>query len=178
MDGQFLGQILALGFNFAPKGWQTCSGQLIAINQNQALFAILGTTYGGNGIQTFALPDLRGRAPIHWGAGPGLQQVVLGEVQGAEKTTMAGSNLPAHNHFFNTNNQVSSLGPPSGNYLAQGPVVSGANTSIYGSPASVGVAMASNAIANAGGNLPFNVLQPYNVVNYCVALTGIFPSRN
>src|ERR1700754_4848455 len=100
MTGQFLGQILPVAFNFAPKSWATCAAQLLSIAQNQALFSLLGTTYGGNGIQTFGLPDLRGRVAIHWGQGPGLSSYDLGEFSGTQSVTMLASNMPLHTHLL------------------------------------------------------------------------------
>jgi len=171
----YLAQITGFGFNFAPKGWAYCAGQLMSIQQNQALFSILGTTYGGNGIQTFALPDLRGRVPISWGAGPGLSNYTLGEVSGTQAVTLLPSQLPAHNHSLNANTGVSTLGPPSPNILSQGPIV-GSQVLWYGTSANA--AMHPASIANTGGSQPISIIQPYNTINYSIALNGIFPSRN
>lgn len=177
MDGQFLGQILTVGFGYAPKSWATCSAQLLSIAQNQALFAILGTTYGGNGVQTFALPDLRGRVPMSWGQGPGLSDHVLGESAGTQSVTMLASNLPLHNHTFNVNNGAAAVPVPTNNALSQGGQVGGADTFVY-STNSPNATMNPAAIASNGSNVPFSIMQPYNVVLYCIALQGIFPSRN
>jgi len=173
----FLGQITGFGFNFAAKGWANCAGQLMSIQQNAALFSILGTTYGGNGIQTFALPDLRGRVPISWGQGPGLSDYVLGEQSGAQSVTVLANQLPLHNHAFNANNALATSGSPNGNYLGQGGLDAGANVSIYAGGGSNAV-MAASALAPTGGTQPISIIQPYSVINYCVALNGIFPSRN
>jgi len=173
----YVAQIMTVGFNFAPKGWQLCNGQLLAINQNQALFSILGTTYGGNGTQTFALPDLRGRAPIHWGAGPGQPQYSLGEMAGTQNTTLLPNNLPLHNHLMAVYNNTGNKGTPVGNVLAKGAVIgTSGNASIYSTSANT--TMAPNALAPNGGSQPFPILQPYLVVNYVIALQGIFPTRN
>jgi microcystin-dependent protein len=172
----FLGQILTVAFNFAPKGWAFCAAQQMSIQQNAALFSLLGTTYGGNGQTTFALPDLRGRVAISWGQGPGLQNYSLGELAGTPTTTMLASNLPLHIHTFNTNNTTSNQSAPGGNALAQGAVVGGAGTFLYGPTA--GLTMNPGTIASAGNSLPFNIIQPYNTLQQCIALTGIFPSRN
>ena len=173
----YIGQILGFGFSFAPKGWAYCAGALLAINQNQALFSILGTTYGGNGIQTFALPDLRGRVPISWGQGPGLSNYNLGQAAGQQAVTILPSQLPLHNHAFSVNNAVATSPSPSGNYLAQGGAVGTVNASMYATGSSNAV-MAAGTIANAGGTQPLSIIQPYNVINYSIALNGIFPSRN
>jgi microcystin-dependent protein len=148
----------------------------MSIQQNQALFSILGTTYGGNGIQTFALPDLRGRVPNHWGQGPGLQSYVLGEIGGAQNVTILPSNLPLHTHALNANTGTSALPAPSGNVLSQGPLVSNNQTMWYATSANA--VMNPAAIAFKGNSQPVSVLQPYSVINYCIALQGIFPSRN
>jgi microcystin-dependent protein len=173
----YLAQITGFGFNFAPKGWAYCAGQLMSIQQNQALFAILGTTFGGNGIQTFGLPDLRGRVPISWGQGPGLSTYTLGEAAGTQNVTVLANQLPFHNHAFNVNTALATSGSPSGNYLGQGGVDQGANVSIYATGAS-NATMPAATLTQNGGNQPISIIQPYNVINYCIALSGIFPSRN
>jgi len=176
MDGQFLAQIQQVAFNFAPKAWATCSAQLLSIQQNAALFSILGTTYGGNGQTTFGLPDLRGRVAVHWGQGPGLSNYNLGQVGGTQTVTMLASNLPLHTHTFVANNQTSTQASPGGNALAQGGVYQGNNLLLYG--ASAGLTMNPATIAPAGNSQPISILQPYNTLQYCIALQGIFPSRN
>lgn len=173
----YLAQITGFGFNFAPKGWAFCAAQLMSIQQNQALFSILGTTYGGNGIQTFGLPDLRGRVPVSQGQGPGLSYYTLGEAAGTQTVTVLANQLPLHNHAFNVNTALATSGSPSGNYLGQGGVDQGANVSIYATGNANSV-MAGNALAPNGNNQPISILQPYNVINYCIALNGIFPTRN
>jgi microcystin-dependent protein len=172
----YIAQITGFGFQFAAKGWALCAGQLMSIQQNQALFAILGTTYGGNGIQNFALPDLRGRVPIHWGSGPGLSPYVLGETAGRQNVTVLASQLPLHSHALNANTGISSLGPPSGNVLSQGPPIGANQTNWYATSANG--SMNPAAISNTGGSQPISLIQPYNVINYSIALNGIFPSRN
>ncbi|ASU34283.1 Microcystin-dependent protein [Mucilaginibacter xinganensis] len=148
----------------------------MSIQQNQALFSILGTTYGGNGVQTFALPDLRGRVALHTGQGPGLSNYVLGEVSGTQSTTLLPGNLPSHNHLMNANTGAGNSGAPSGNLLAQGPVIGGVNVNEY--TTSANTTMNATSIAVAGGSQPVSILQPYLALNYSVALQGIFPSRN
>jgi microcystin-dependent protein len=177
MDGQFLGQILAVGFSFAPKSWATCSAQLLSIAQNQALFAILGTTYGGNGTTNFALPDLRGRVPMSWGQGPGLGSYVLGESSGTQSVTMLANNVPLHNHLFNVSNAAAAVPVPTNNSLSQGGQVGGVDTFIYAT-GTANATMNPLAIRTNGSSVPFSILQPYNTLLYCIALQGIFPSRN
>ena len=172
----FIGQILAVAFNYAPKGWATCAAQIMSIQQNAALFSILGTTYGGNGTTTFALPDLRGRVANHQGQGPGLSGYTLGEQTGTQSVTMLANNLPLHIHQFMTNNTASNQPSPGGYALAQGGTVAGSGALVYGTVA--GLLMAQGTIAMAGGSQPIPIIQPYTVLQQCIALTGIFPSRN
>jgi len=176
MDGQFLGQILPVAFNYAPKSWATCSAQILSIQQNAALFSLLGTTYGGNGVTTFALPDLRGRVAIHQGQGPGLQSYVLGEMSGTVNVTMLASNMPLHTHLLLASTTVAGNPSPSGNALAGGGQIGTATALAYGTAA--GTTMNPGTIAPNGSSLPIPILQPYTVLQYCIALQGIFPSRN
>lgn len=171
MSEPFIGEIRMFGGNFAPKGWAFCDGRLLAIATNSALFAILGTTFGGNGTTTFALPDLRGRVPMSFGNGPGLTPRVLGEMSGEEKHTLISPEMPAHNHVVSCNNSGANAGRPGGAL----PGVSG--TSIYDSAAD-GSTMNPQMIGIAGGNQAHNNIQPYTVLNFIIALQGIFPSRN
>jgi len=169
MSEPFLAQIMMFGGNFAPRGWAFCSGQILPIAQNTALFSLLGTTYGGNGQTTFALPDLRGRVPMHPGQGPGLASYDLGQVGGAESATLTVNNLPTHNHLA-----------ASSQAAATGSRPSGAVPSAGGSYAASGDGCTLNPafIQNTGGNQPFDQHQPYLCVNFIIALEGIFPSRN
>ena len=174
----FIGAVGIASFNFAPKGWAMCNGQFLPINQNQALFSILGTTYGGNGQTTFALPDLRGRAPMHTGGGH-----TLGERAGSTVTTLTTANLPSHFHGFTFQppcNSSSSADMNSSDPTGKYPAVSPASS--YGTTADVNLATPDNqttvTTGNAGGSQPFSVMQPYTVLNFCIALIGIFPSRN
>ena len=162
MANPFLGQISIMSFGFAPKGWAMCNGQLLAINQNQALFSILGTTYGGNGQTTFALPDLRGRVPVYSGQG-----IVLGQRAGEENHTVIISEMPAHNHIPAANTGARNVGSPANATWATGSYSDTANTPM--NPASIG---------GAGGNQPHANMPPYSVLNFVIALVGIFPSRN
>ncbi len=216
----FLGQIQAFGFSFAPRGWATCQGQILSISQNTALFSLLGTTYGGNGQTTFALPDLRGRAAIGQGQGPGLSAYTIGEVGGAESTSLTTANLPMHNHLATstphthtaTSTAHTHTATATSTLYAQG--VAGDKASPQGrtlaglpnlykapDPAqylalyndclttavtndSVAVAVTNDAvaaavtIAPAGSSMPFDNRGPYLCINMCIALEGIFPSRN
>jgi microcystin-dependent protein len=166
MSEPFLGQVSIFGFGFAPKGWALCNGQLLSINQNQALFALLGTTYGGNGIQTFALPNLQGSLPLHFGNG-----TTQGQVQGTPTVTLMTSEMGAHNHPAHCSSGATAL-VPNGMFWAAD--VDGnlpySNTGT--------AAMAMGAIGNAGGSQAHPNLAPYTVLNFCIALAGIFPSRN
>jgi microcystin-dependent protein len=174
MAEPFIGQIIMAGFNFAPRGYATCDGQIISIAQNTALFSLLGTTYGGNGQTTFALPDLRGRVPIHQGQGPGLSPQFIGEVSGQENHTLINAEMPMHNHLVSTSNVSGAFGTPNGNFLAAS---STPETALYRSTAD-GTTLNPQSIGLAGGNQPHNNMQPYLVINFAIAMEGIFPSRN
>jgi len=163
------------GGNFAPYGWALCNGQLMSIAQNQALFAIVGTTYGGDGVTTFALPDLRGRGPVHQGQGLGLSNYVLGEVIGSENVTLLSTNLPMHTHLVNASTAAADLGSPAA-AISAAPQDAGPGGEYTKTAANT--TLAPNALAPAGGNLPFSVSQPLLCVSFIIALNGIFPSRN
>jgi microcystin-dependent protein len=167
----FIGEIRMVGFNFAPKGWAFCNGQLLPIQQNSALFALLGTTYGGNGSTTFALPNMQSRMPMHVGTGPGLSQRVMGEASGTENVTLIATQVPPHTHPLNVNTGGAEGNSPSNTYLAQ----SGGGDS-YAETAN-GI-MNPLAIGPNGGGQPHDNMPPYLVVNFIIALTGIFPSRS
>jgi microcystin-dependent protein len=169
----FLGQIKVFGFNFNPRGHALCNGQLLSISQNTALFSLLGTTYGGNGQTTFGLPNLQGRIPVNQGQGPGLPPFIMGEMAGEENHTLITSEMPAHNHTAVANNNAADQTYPSGMVWAN--VGSGAG---FSNVAGNGNIMAAQSLANAGGGQPHNNMSPYLVVNYSIALSGIFPSRN
>lgn len=171
MADQFLAEIRVFGCNFAPSGWAFCDGQLMSISQNTALFSLLGTTYGGDGRTTFALPDLQGASPIHPGQGSGLSPRFLGETGGEETVTLLISELPAHTHTPSCNSGTGDQYGPPGNVWATD---AGGNNEYNSSGSS---AMAPGAVGPAGGNQPHNNLQPYLVLNFCIALLGIFPSR-
>src|ERR1051325_5704880 len=166
MSEPFLSEIKIMSFNFAPKGWALCNGQTLPINQNQALFALLGTTYGGNGQTTFALPNLRGQVPIHVGNG-----FTLGEAGGTEAVTITQQTMPAHNHFLQGTNNAANGDDATNNIYAQ----AGANTyAAYSSP----TAMGAQAIGNTGGSQAHTNLMPFLTLNFIIALQGIFPSQN
>jgi microcystin-dependent protein len=167
----FLGEIRLLPYNFAPQGWAFCNGQILPITQNTALFSLLGTTYGGNGTNNFALPDLRGRVPISSGQGPGLSEYLLGEVAGSENVTLTSNEMPTHIHQVVANNGPGTATRPAGAVPAR------TGTSNYAA-APDGTPMNAGMISSAGGSQPHQNLQPLLVLNFCIAMQGIFPSRN
>ncbi|HSB09844.1 MAG TPA: tail fiber protein [Blastocatellia bacterium] len=166
MGTPFLGEIKIVSFNFAPKGWALCNGQLLPINQNQALFSLFGTTYGGDGRVNFALPDFRGRAPLHFGDG-----FTQGERGGEENHTLIISEMTGHTHQVSAATNAPNAGTPVGNMLCESPP---ANSLFAATP---NTAMAPQAVGNVGGSQPHNNLQPYLCLNFIVALQGIFPSQ-
>jgi microcystin-dependent protein len=172
MSDPFVAEIRIFGFNFAPTGWAMCNGQILPISQNTALFSLLGTTYGGNGQSTFALPDMEGNTPMHPGQGQGLSLRDLGEISGAENITLLVSEMPLHPHTLNCSIDDADLRIPS-------PARSMAKSSsgnMYAT-ANGNQMMAFQALPPAGGGLPHNNMQPYLVLNFCIALQGIFPPR-
>lgn len=203
MSEPFLGQIMLVPYNFAPRGWAFCAGQILPIAQNSALFALLGTTYGGNGQTTFALPDLRGRVPISSGQGPGLGNHTLGRIGGIESVTLTVNQMPAHTHQLPSHthqapahtHEVTALtnsvstGIPTSNL----PAAASRGKNLYAPPSSNTTTMASTMIQSggaldtssaqpviqpAGGSQPFDIMMPFLTLNYCIALEGIFPSRD
>ena len=169
----FLGEIRMFGGNFAPRGWAFCDGQILPINQNQALFSLLGTTYGGDGRTTFGLPDLRGRVPIHHGTGPGLTQKRLGQSSGTETNTLSAENLPSHSHTINAVLEDGNQSSPTGNLPAGTKLLD----QEY-SDAAANTTMNATMVNSTGNNQAVNNMQPYLTVTYIIALQGIFPSRN
>jgi microcystin-dependent protein len=165
----FIGQIQLFGFNFAPKGWASCDGGLLPIGSYSALFSLLGTYYGGNGQTTFGLPDLRGRAPMHFGTGPGLTPRPIGERAGTEAVTLTTNQIPAHGHGINGSAAATSKSPSA--------LVPGFNSAApaYGPPD--GTKMAADMVDLTGGMQAHDNMQPYLAVNYCIALEGIYPTR-
>ena len=167
----FVAEIRIFPFNFAPRGWAWCDGQLLPLSQNTALFSLLGTTYGGNGKSNFALPDLQGRAPMHPGQGPGLSLHDLGETGGSETVTLLESEIPAHSHAWKASQADGLEGAPAGQLTA-----TGIGVNMYIAPGAISV-MSPNAIAPAGGDQPHNNLQPYLTFYFCIALQGVYPPR-
>jgi microcystin-dependent protein len=174
MASPFLGEIRMFGGNFAPRGWAFCNGQIMPISQNTALFSLLGTTYGGNGTSTFALPNLQSRVPVHWGTGAGLSFYVIGQQAGQENVTLLQSQMPAHTHLLNAVTSGGNQASPTGNL----PAVESTGTSLNYSSDPANTTMNPAAVANAGQSLPVPVVQPYLAVSFIIALAGIFPSRN
>jgi microcystin-dependent protein len=173
MADPFVAEIRIFPFNFAPKGWAWCDGQLLPLSQNTALFSLLGTTYGGNGKSNFALPDLQGRAPMHPGQGPGLSLHDLGETGGSETVTLLESEIPAHPHGLQANAFPANVQAPSSvRALAQS---TGGNA--YKTPPGTTAMMAPQALGPAGGDQPHNNLQPYLTFYFNIALQGVFPPR-
>ena len=172
MADPFVAEIRRFAGNFAPKGWAFCNGQLMPISQNTALFSLLGTTYGGDGKSTFALPDLQGSAPMHPGDGPGLSQRFLGEQSGSQTVSLLQTEMPAHNHNMMAVNDVGDSNAPAGLSMARSQ-----GASVYNAANSPVAAMAFTSLAPAGGSLPHNNMQPYLTLNFIMALQGVFPQR-
>jgi microcystin-dependent protein len=171
MSEPFVGQISIGGFNFAPRGWAQCNGQLMPIQQNTALFALLGTTYGGNGQTTYALPDLRGRAPMCFGNGPGLTPRPLGDVTGSESVALLPTEMPTHTHAVSAQSSRADRGNALGAQLAA------TADAIYSTsvPSST---LAPTSVSASGSGFPHNNMQPFLTLNFIIALEGIFPARN
>jgi microcystin-dependent protein len=191
MSAPFLGMIILVPYNFAPRNWAFCAGQLMPISQNTALFSLLGTTYGGNGVTTFALPDLRGRVPIGQGQGPGLSNYVIGQVDGAENLFLSIGQLPSHTHAITLGSLAATARAKNASGNRQTPVgnvpaIEASGVTATYSDQVPDASMGAGAIAISGtptaaptgSGLPVNTLQPSLTLNYCIALTGIFPSRN
>jgi microcystin-dependent protein len=174
MADPFVAEIRAFGFNFAPTGWAQCNGQLLPISQNTALFSLLGTTYGGDGKSTFALPDLQGRAALHPGQGQGLTEYFQGEEQGAETVTLLTSETPVHTHTLQARDNAGDLQAPSPTRALARSV----GATIYQANSTTNlVDKAQQTLSIAGGSLPHNNWPPVLVLNYCIALQGVFPQR-
>lgn len=170
MSEPFLAEVRIVGFNFAPRGWAFCDGQILPINQNQSLYSLLGTTYGGDGRTSFALPDMRGRTPIHVGSSDG-QAHLQGQKSGEETHTLSVAEMPQHDHAAKATATVGNVPIPQGNVLADSPV------QLYANPAAL-VSLKSGTVANVGGGQAHDNMMPYLAVNFCIALRGLFPSRN
>lgn len=175
MADPYVGEIRIVGFNFAPQGWALCNGQILPISQYTALFSLLGTTYGGDGRSNFALPNMQGNAPMHWGEGPGLSPYDLGETGGEPSVTLTTNQIPAHSHTLNGGNLPATAQTPSGGLLAV-PVVNPRFADLYSS--APGNAQADPAaISPAGSSHSHNNMQPYLTMNFIIALQGVFPPR-
>ena len=174
MSDPFIAEVRIFAGNFAPRNWAFCDGQLLPIAQNTALFSIVGTTYGGDGVSTFALPNLQGRAAMHPGSGPGLTSRTLGQTGGAETATLTDAQLPSHAHNLRANQSTGADQDDPGATVVPGVTVGG---STYGDPTNL-VDMADDALASAGGGQAHSNLQPYLVLNYIIATAGVFPSRS
>ena len=178
MADPFLGQILLVGFNFAPVGWAICDGSILSISQNTALFSLLGTTYGGDGVNTFALPDLRSRVPVGAGQGKGLSVYTIGQQSGEETVTLLASQMPAHNHTINADNATTNgAATPANNYIAAG-TSSGRATNDFSTAVAAAATLNGNSVSHAGGNQPHDNIQPVLAMNYIIATQGIYPSRS
>jgi len=169
----FVAEIRIFPFNFAPKGWAFCDGQLLPLSQNTALFSLLGTTYGGDGKSNFALPNMQGNAPMHPGQGPGLSLHDLGETGGSETVSLLESEIPSHSHSMGAQNvPLGTVQTPTGNVFSHP-----ASGNLFNKANPVVVNMADQTLAPAGGDQPHNNMQPYLTLNFCIALQGVYPAR-
>jgi len=176
MSQPFLGQIQPMAFDFAPQYWAQCNGQTMSISQNAALFALLGTMYGGNGVQTFNLPNLQSRVPMHFGTSPGGETYFQGEMSGEENVTLNINMMPMHNHnFLGTSDTGGDREPTTGAALA---TVGGGPPTTYYAPSGTPQPLSPTALTPVGGNQPHTNIQPYLTINWCIALSGIFPTRS
>jgi microcystin-dependent protein len=171
MAEPFIGEIRMVGFSFAPVGWALCNGQLLAIAGNDALFALIGTTYGGDGQTTFQLPNLQSRFPLHMGQGQGLSPYSLGQLAGTENVTLLANQIPAHGHTPLSNSTAGDQASPTNNFWA-------ASAQQLYSNAAPAAAMNTGLIQPSGGNQPHDNMNPFLVINFIIALNGVFPSRN
>ncbi len=182
MSQPFLGELRQVGFGFAMRGWALCNGQLLAIQQNAALFSLLGTQYGGNGTTTFGLPDLRGRVPLCFGQGPGLSNYPIGQSIGTETVTLLSTQIPQHTHILAGDTTIAATSnastPAAGNSLGAGIGAPSFAVNIYGTAGGATAPQAPANIGNFGGSQGHQNMQPYLVLNWLIALQGIFPSRN
>lgn len=174
MGEPYVGEIRIFAGNFAPAGWALCQGQLMPISENDTLFNLIGTTYGGDGQETFALPDLQGRVPMHQGQGPGISQsYIIGEQAGVESVTLSTQQTPIHNHAFVCSNEIGQQAQPGGAYYAQ--VSTG---QLYNPPLDPVVQMNAGMLSIVGGSQPHENMQPFLVINFILSLFGVFPSQN
>jgi microcystin-dependent protein len=175
MSTPFLGEVRLFPYTFAPVDWQLCDGSLLSIATYEALYTLLGTTYGGDGVTTFAVPDLRGRVPVHQGAGNGLTPRVMGQLGGTEGVTVSTAQLPAHTHAFVASSSIASLDAPAGTAEFGG---LDADTMYSGTIVGDAVSTANATVSQVGGNQPHDNTMPTLAANFCIALFGIFPSQN
>lgn len=173
MSEPFLAEIRIVGFSFAPRGWAFCDGQILPINQNQSLYSLLGTTYGGDGRTSFALPDLRGRTPIHVGASDGGPNHPLGQKSGEETHTLVTGEMPQHTHPFSASTAQGSTDIPQ-----TGQVLARSARDVYRAQATSLTGLDPEAVTNTGGGQAHDNVQPFLALNFCIALQGLFPSRN
>jgi microcystin-dependent protein len=174
----YLGEIRMFGGNFAPVGWALCNGQLLALSQYQALYAILGITYGGDGRTTFGLPNLQSRVPIHWGTGPQLSTYNIGQTGGQENVTLLQTQMPAHTHLMTASNSPATQASPGGYILAQSTDAGvGGSPSNFIEASSANATLAPTALGSAGSSQPHSNLQPFLAVTFIIALEGLFPTR-
>jgi microcystin-dependent protein len=185
MTDPFIGELKLVSFNYAPRGWAFCNGQILPIQQNTALFSLLGTQYGGNGVLTFALPNLQSRVPLGYGQGPGLSNYVIGQLGGEELHTLTTSEMPSHTHVLAGDTTIAATAnaatPAAGNSLGAGIGVLATGTfplNIYGTAGGATAPQAAATIGNFGGNQGHENRQPYLALSWIIALQGIFPSRN
>lgn len=181
MSDPFIGEIKMFASNFAPRGYSMCNGQLLPIQQNAALFALVGTTYGGNGVSTFGLPNFQGRSPVHWGTGAGLTPMVLGQESGTETVTLLTSQMPAHTHGMSlavSTEAASADAPIANGYLGIAADSGSAAVNIYSAAKGTGVNLALQQSTVVGGSQPFAIRNPYLAVTFIIALVGEYPTRN
>ena len=181
MSDPFVAEIRIFPFNFAPKGWAQCNGQLLPLSQNTALFSLLGTTYGGDGKSNFALPNMQGNVPMFYGQGPGLSLYDIGEMSGSQTVTLLDSEMPSHNHTLQAITAAGSTATANGNVLAEGQWDNGIGQNgglqYYSSTQAPNVSSGPQATGLAGSSFPHNNMMPYLTLNFCIALQGVFPPR-
>jgi microcystin-dependent protein len=178
MSQPFVGEIRMFGGNFAPNGWQFCNGQLLSIASNNVLFALIGTTYGGDGVNTFQLPNLQGRLPVHMGTGPGLSTYVIGQISGTETVALTSSTMPSHQHNVVATTATATSNLPANALFASTPVPTPGASAAYTTGSPVMGTLLATTVQTAGGNAAHNNLMPFQCVSFIISMFGIFPSRN